>query len=263
MKFPPKSAKRNFEQDAPTKARIDRARLLAAAGLDDWADTELRFGAKTDGQPHVLALELAQMAEARGAHDQAIRYIKSLAGGYLSIPFNAAPDKFWKLAFPMPFRSSLEANSRLRDLDPYMVAALIRQESEFNPMALSRSKAYGLTQVMPATGRELSRKLGVARFTAKMLFEPELNMRLGTYYLRLMLNQLDGKWEATLAAYNAGKSRVDNWLNYAAFEEPAEFIESIPFTETRDYVQIVIRNADVYRRLYGPKQTAVLSTNGN
>ena len=263
VKFPQKSPKRNFEQDAPTKARIDRARLLAAAGLDDWADTELRFGARTDGQPHVLALELAQMAEARGAHDQAIRYIKSLAGGYLSIPFNAAPDKFWKLAFPMPFRSSLEANSKLRDLDPYMVAALIRQESEFNPMALSRSKAYGLTQVMPATGRELSRKLGVGRFTAKMLFEPELNMRLGTYYLRLMLNQLDGKWEATLAAYNAGKSRVDNWLNYAAFEEPAEFIESIPFTETRDYVQIVIRNADVYRRLYGPKQTAVLSTNGN
>jgi len=231
--------------------------------LDDWADSELRFGAKTDGQPHVIALELAEMAEARGAHDQGIRYIKSLAGGYLSIPFSAAPDKFWKLAFPMPFRSSLEANSRLRDLDPYMVAALIRQESEFNPMALSRAKAYGLTQVMPATGREISRKLGVARFNAKMLYEPELNLKLGTYYLRQMLNQLDGKWEATLAAYNAGKSRVDNWLTYAAFEEPAEFIESIPFTETRDYVQIVMRNADVYRRLYGPKQTAVLSTNGH
>lgn len=263
VKFPPRSPKRTFEQDPPTKVRIDRARLLAAAGLDDWADTELRFGARTDGQPHVLALELAQMAEARGAHDQAIRYIKNLSGGYLSIPFGTAPDKFWKLAFPMPYRSSLEANSKLRDLDPYMVAALIRQESEFNPMALSRAKAYGLTQVMPATGRELSRKLGVARFTAKMLFDPELNLKLGTYYLRMMLNQLDGKWEATLAAYNAGKSRVDNWLTYAAFEEPAEFIESIPFTETREYVQIVIRNADVYRRLYGPKQTAVLSTNGH
>ena len=263
VKFRANSPKRTFEPDAPTKDRIDRARLLAAAGLEDWADSELRFAARTDGQPHVLALELAQMAEARGAHDQGIRYIKSLAGGYLSIPFNAAPDKFWKLAFPMPYRSSLEANSKLRDLDPYMVAALIRQESEFNPLALSRANAYGLTQVMPATGRELSRKLGVARFTAKMLFDPDLNLKLGTYYLRQMLNRLDGKWETTLAAYNAGKSRVDNWLTYAAFEEPAEFIESIPFTETRDYVQIVIRNADVYRRLYGSKQTAVLSTNGH
>ncbi len=65
------------------------------------------------------------------------------------------------------------------------------------------------------------------------------------------------------AAYNAGKFRVDNWLTYAAFEEPAEFIESIPFTETCDYVQIVMRNADVYRRLYGAKQTAVLSSNGH
>jgi soluble lytic murein transglycosylase len=263
VKFPPKSSKRNFEPDAPTKVRIDRARLLAGAGLDDWADTELRFAAKTDGQPHVLALELAQMAESRGAHDQAIRTIKNLAGGYLSVPFDAAPDKFWRLAFPMPYRPSLEANSKLRDLDPFMVAALIRQESEFNPLAVSRAKAYGLTQVMPATGRELSRKLGVRKFNAKMLFEPELNLKLGTYYLRMMLDQLGGKWEATLAAYNAGKSRVDSWLTYAAFEEPAEFIESIPFTETRDYVQIVIRNADVYRRLYGPKQTAVLSTNGH
>jgi soluble lytic murein transglycosylase len=77
-----------------------------------------------------------------------------------------------------------------------------------------------------------------------------------------MLDQLGGQWEATLAAYNAGKSRVDSWLNYSVFEEPAEFIESIPFTETRNYVQIVMRNADVYRRLYGSNQSAVLSTDG-
>ncbi|HUS08809.1 MAG TPA: lytic transglycosylase domain-containing protein, partial [Bryobacteraceae bacterium] len=192
----------------------------------------------------------------------AIRYIKSLAGGYLSIPFDAAPEKFWRLAFPLPYRSAVEMNSRLRSLDPYMVAALIRQESEFNPQALSRVKAYGLTQVMPSTGRELSRKLGVRKFTAKMLFQPDINLKLGTYYLRSLLDQLGGEWETTLASYNAGKSRVLTWLNWARYEEPAEFIETIPFTETRNYVQIVLRNADVYRRLYGPKQAAVTSTNG-
>jgi soluble lytic murein transglycosylase len=262
VKFPPRTPKRSFLADAATKVRLDRARLLASAGLDDWADTELRFGAKTDGLSHVLALELAQMMQDRGAPDQAIRTIKSLAGGYLSIPFDAAPEKFWRLAFPMPYRAALESNSKQRSLDPFMVAALIRQESEFNPLALSRAKAYGLTQVMPSTGRELSRKLGVRKFNARMLFQPELNLKLGTYYLRSMLDQLGGQWEATLAAYNAGKSRVDNWLNYSVFEEPAEFIESIPFTETRNYVQIVMRNADVYRRLYGSKQSAVLSTDG-
>jgi Soluble lytic murein transglycosylase and related regulatory proteins (some contain LysM/invasin domains) len=143
-----------------------------------------------------------------------------------------------------------------------MVAALIRQESEFNPMALSRVKAYGLTQVMPATGRELSRKLGVRKFTVKMLFQPDVNLKLGTYYLKMLLDQLGGEWETTLASYNAGKSRVMNWLSWAKYEEPAEFIETIPFHETRDYVQIVMRNADLYRRLYGPKAAAVTSTDG-
>ena len=104
--------RRDFEADAVTKARIDRARLLASAGLDDWADAELRFGARTDSQRHVLALELALMAESRGAHDQAIRSIKSLAGGYLSIPFDAAPDKFW-----VRVRARSKYQGRLQDAE--------------------------------------------------------------------------------------------------------------------------------------------------
>ena len=253
VKFPPRAPKKPFESNAPTKVRIERARLLAGAGLDDWATTELRFGAKTDAQPVVAAVEIAELAQERGAYHQGVHAIKALAPDFLLMPLDAAPDKFWRLAFPLPYRAALEENSRERSLDPYLVAALIRQESEFNPEVVSHANAYGLTQVVPRTGREIARKLGSRRFSTNMLLDPATNIRLGTYYLRSMLDQLDGKIEPTLAAYNAGKSRAVNWLTFGQFEEPAEFVETIPFTETRTYVQLVLRNADVYRRLYGAK----------
>ena len=243
----------SFVATATTTERIERSRLLASAGLDDFAENELRFGAKTDGQPQVIAVELAELANRHDAPDQAIRYIKRFASGYLSLSLENAPDKFWRLAFPLPYRHSLEEYSRQQSLDPFLVAALIRQESEFNAKAVSRANARGLTQVMPATGRQLSRKLGIPRYSTRSLFSPDTNLKIGTYYLKALSDQLQGKWEETLASYNAGKSRVNSWVSLANFHEPAEFVESIPFSETRVYVESVLRNAEVYRRLYGPK----------
>ena len=243
----------SFVASATTADRIERSHLLASAGLDDLAENELRFGAKTDGQPQILAVELAELANRRDAPDQAIRYIKRFASGYLSLSLENAPDKFWRLAFPLPYRHSLEEYSRQQSLDPFLVAALIRQESEFNTKAVSRSNARGLTQVMPSTGRQLSRQLKIPRYSTSMLFKPDMNLKIGTFYLKALSDQLQGKWEQTLASYNAGKSRVNSWTAAANYHEPAEFVESIPFSETRVYVQSVLRNAEVYRRLYGPK----------
>jgi soluble lytic murein transglycosylase len=243
----------SFVASATTTERIERSHLLASAGLDDLAENELRFGAKTDGQPQILAVELAELANRRDAPDQAIRYIKRFASGYLSLSLDNAPDKFWRLAFPLPYRHSLEEYSRQQSLDPFLVAALIRQESEFNTKAVSRSNARGLTQVMPSTGRQLSRQLKIPRYSTSMLFKPDMNLKIGTFYLKALSDQLQGKWEQTLASYNAGKSRVNSWTAAANYHEPAEFVESIPFSETRVYVQSVLRNAEVYRRLYGPK----------
>lgn len=253
VQFPKRRKVENFVASATTKERLERANLLAAAGLDDFAESELRFGAKVDGQPQLMALELADLATRRDAPDQGIRYIKHYAPGYLSMSLDTAPDKFWRLAFPLPYRKSLEDYSREHSLDPFLVAALIRQESEFNTKAVSRTSARGLTQVMPATGRELGRKLRIPHYQTSMLFSPDTNLKIGTYYLRALNDQLKGKWEATLASYNAGKSRVVGWMAASDYHEPAEFVESIPFSETRAYVQSVLRNAEVYRRLYGPK----------
>jgi len=250
--FPQRSRSLDFVPNATAKARIERARLLASADLEDWAEGELRFGAQTEDQPHVLAIELASLSNRRTGPDQALRYIKRYAGGYLFMPLESAPADFWKLAFPMPYRSDLERFAKQNDTDPFLMAALIRQESEFNPKAVSRANARGLTQILPSTGRELSRRLNVKPYTTARLFQPVVNLQLGTFYLKSMTASLGGHSEAALAAYNAGLSRAHAWLSWGDFREPAEFIETVPFTETRNYIQTVLRNADVYRRLYGP-----------
>ena len=230
-----------------TTVRIERSRLLRAAGLADFADSELRFGTRNGGQPALLGMEMAEAAE---APHQAMRIMKSLAPEYLDLPLESAPRTFWELLFPLPYFADLTLSARERHLDLYLLAGLIRQESEFNPEAISQANAYGLTQVRPATGRLFARQSGVARFNSRTLFQPGLNLKIGSSILRSMLDKNGGNVEQTLAAYNAGPNRVIEWLGWHNYREPAEFVESIPFTETRNYVQTVLRNADMYRRLY-------------
>ncbi len=251
VKFPPRARTLSFVANATTKLRLERSRMLALAGLDDWAETELRFGAQTEDQPNILALELATLASKRSSPDVAMRYIKRYAGGYLYMPIDSAPKEFWRYAFPMPYRADLEKFAHSNGMDPFLMAALIRQESEFNPKAISSQNARGLTQILPSTGRELSRKLKLRPYTTARLFQPAVNLELGTYYLKTIADTLGGHYEAALAAYNAGLSRAHSWLSWGDFREPAEFIETVPFAETRNYIQTVLRNAYVYRRLYG------------
>jgi len=257
--FPPRTRINEFEPNATAKARIERARMLVSAGLEDLAEGELRYGAQNEDQPQVLAMELASISSGREGPDQAMRYIKHYAGWYLFLPVASAPPAFWKLAFPLPYRADLERFSKQNSLDPFLMAALIRQESEFNAKALSRSNARGLMQIMPATGRDLSRRLKITTFTTAKLYQPVMSLQLGTFYLRTILDNLNGNWEATLAAYNAGLSRAHSWMSWAEFREPAEFVETVPFSETRNYIKSVLRNADVYRRVYGSDQRASVS----
>lgn len=249
--FPQRARTLNFQPTPASRVRIERARLLAAAGLDDWAAGELRFGAAHEDQPHVLAVELAALTSKTAGPDQAMRYIKHFAGNYLFLPLDSAPAEFWKYAFPLPYRAELERYAKQNGLDPFLVAALIRQESEFNPKAVSRANARGLTQILPVTGRELSHKLRLKTYATSSLFVPAVNLELGTFYLKSIVDNMGGRWEAALAAYNAGPTRAKAWSSWGEFREPAEFIETVPFSETRNYIQTVLRNADTYRRIYG------------
>ncbi len=263
VQFPERPVKADFTPDAATSKRIERARLLSRADLDTWAESELRFAARNGARPWPVVLELAEMATSDGAPDRALRHIKSVMPTYLFVPREGAPEHFWRLAFPMPYRSLVVKYATQAGLDPFLVAALIRQESEFNPKAISSSKAVGLMQIMPAVGRELARKVSVRGFRASQLTRPEINIRLGTYYFRRLLDSCDGRMEDALAAYNAGHSRVVLWRGWGPYEETSEFAETIPFTQTRDYVQIILRNAELYRWLYASEpvvpETAVAS----
>jgi soluble lytic murein transglycosylase len=214
------------------------------------AATELRFAAKSGGRAHVLAMEMARQAGLRNAPDEGLRFIKSVFPDYLGTALDAAPLEFWRLAFPLPYRQSLQRYAKAHGLDLYLLAGLIRQESEFNPQAVSPANARGLMQILPSVGRQLGRTLKAGNVRPASLFNADLNIRLGTYYFRAMVDQYKGSGESALAAYNAGTQRVDDWLTWGDFREPAEFVESIPFTETRGYVQAVLRNAWMYRRIY-------------
>jgi len=257
----PQRAPFTAAEAATAKARRERAALLAMAGLDNYAEFELRMGAREEKAPIGLAMDLAEHMTKLGQADKGLRYIKGLLPGYLWFPWDGAGERFWRLAFPMPYQEDVEKYAREHDVDPYVVAGLIRQESEFNARVVSHANAYGLTQILPSTGRDLSRRVGMRAFTTAMLFDPAVNLRLGTYYLKILLKSFGGRWEDVLAAYNGGGSRVTKWRRFGEFNEQAEFIETIPFDETRDYVQSVLRNAAVYRRLYEGKVASVHSTN--
>ena len=251
LAFPAEAVYLNFEANASTKRRIARSNLLARGALYDLAELELRHEARGNEQAHLLAMAAARIANRRGAPEQGIRYVKSIFPSYLNLPINTATLPLWKLAYPMPYKDPLLTYSFKNELDPYLLAGLIRQESEFSAKVVSRSNAHGLTQIMPATGRELARRLGIKGFSNAMLFEPTVNLQMGSYYLRSLINSLGGNLAQALASYNAGKGRVTQWLERGEYRDTAEFVESIPFNETRGYVQSVMRNAGIYRRLYG------------
>ncbi len=250
LKLPKPGAGADFAMDEPTRLRLRRARLLTKAGLVDWAELDLKFGQANGGKKLLLAMELSRMAQARGENLPALRAIKASAPGMLSWRLEDAPKEFWRLAYPLPFREPLERYAESSGLDPYIVAGLIRQESEFDPGAISRANARGLTQVLPSTGREVSRRLGFRTFTLSLLHNPDSSLRIGITYLKQILTSFDDQWHLTLAAYNAGPGRAKSWLGWGDYKEAPEFIETIPFHETRNYVQTVLRNADIYRRIW-------------
>lgn len=240
----------NVVETAETSRRLKRSALLSRVGMTDWVEMELRSYEADLSQRQLLAMELASIYAKDGNHFRALRTMKSMAPGYFRLRVDQAPREFWQLLFPLPYATPLAKYAPARGLDPYLVAGLIRQESEFKADAVSRAKARGLMQVLPSTGRSLTHRLKLGAYRVSMLDRPEVNINLGTYYLANIAAAFDGQLEYALASYNAGKSRADAWKSWGDFQEPIEFIETIPFSETREYVLSVFRNALVYSQVY-------------
>lgn len=239
------------ESEPPAdELHVQKAELLSNGGLIDFAVRELQAAAANGGGSWAPA-ETAQLYVETGHYDRAIEFMKHSAPNYFALDIPDLPRKYWEALFPKPYWNDLKRFSADNGLDPYLVASLIRQESEFNPYAVSRANAVGLMQLLPKTGKLVAKEEKLKRYSASQLYTPAVNMQLGTRYFRGMVDKFGGSFEYALAAYNAGSDRVDEWLAQGKYRDPQEFVESIPFTETREYVQAILRNASVYKQLYG------------
>jgi soluble lytic murein transglycosylase len=224
-----------------------KARLLANAALNEYIRPEIQL---SDTSGRWGAFAEAQIYESFGETTRALQAMKRSKLPFFSLPVNDVPMAYWQLVFPRPYWAQLESDSRANGVDPFLVAALIRQESEFNPEAVSRKSAYGLMQLLPSVGKSLAKKEGERHFNTSELLDPSTNLRLGTQDLRKSIDRYNGQIEYALAGYNAGDSPVHQWMSTNNYKDIAEWVESIPYTETREYVQGIVRNRELYRAVY-------------
>jgi soluble lytic murein transglycosylase len=155
-----------------------------------------------------------------------------------------------RLEYPLDFVPTLQAESKAAGIDPLFFAALIRQESLWDPAAGSSAGALGLTQVIPPTGQGIADALGVEGFVADDLFRPSVSLRFGAYYAGEQLRQYQGNALAALAAYNAGPTNAARWLAEAS-ATPADFVERVDIPETQHYVEVILEHYAHYVKAYG------------
>ncbi len=238
---PPLNA--SFPADSP---HLAKARLVANAGLNEYVAQEI---AADPDSSSWSSLAEAQIYASYGETFRALRAIKRAVPYAATASIRSIPLAYWRILFPKPWWDAIRTESAKNNLDPYLVASLIRQESEFNPTAISHANAYGLMQLLPSVGRSMAREEGIAHLSTFQLLDPATNIRLGTRYLRHTLDKFGGVAEYALAAYNAGDNRVADWQAAGPYQGIDEFVESIPFTETREYVQAILRNQETYREI--------------
>jgi len=237
---------------AEEDARIVKADQLSNIGLDDWALKELaRAGEKAGDSPKVN-LAIAKIYRSDDDNVRALNTLRRSFPDYSQMKPEEMTREQWDVFYPLNYWDIIMQESKARGLDPYQVAGLIRQETIFATRARSVANAYGLMQVLVPTGRLTARKYGVSReITAESLYEPRLNIQLGTAYLKDQIDKF-GRIEYVAAAYNAGPNRAVQWKASLPFEID-EWAEAVPFKETRGYVQGVVRNRLQYLRLYDDK----------
>ena len=232
-----------FPRVPAVDSAMSRIAQLEQLGMD--VESRFEYDALESTAPATPDRLLATAAAFRD-HGQTTRAIKL---AWKIIDGGTRDARAYRLAYPVIDQSELVRQARARSIEPTLVAAIIRQESSFNPRAVSVAGARGLMQVMPTVGQQVARSLGYPLWDAGLLFDPDANLELGVTHLAGSIRQYDDLGRV-LAAYNAGGSRVTRWAAKAGTNEPEIFVERISFTETRDYVRIVERNAEIYRALY-------------
>ncbi|HSM36133.1 MAG TPA: transglycosylase SLT domain-containing protein [Longimicrobiales bacterium] len=219
--------------------------MLRSAGFHDLASEEALRLAWAVGTDTADRYAMGEALAERGYSRAAIRLGLALQEG------EEPNERLLRILYPFPFRRMITEEARDRGIDPFVAAALMRQESLFDPRATSYVGARGLMQLMPATGAAIAEQAGVEPWDAELLYHPEINVYLGTRLLAQHMEDYGGSLPAVFSAYNAGPHRVDWWSAFPEFGNDELFTERIPFAETRGYVKILTRNRALYAGLYG------------
>jgi soluble lytic murein transglycosylase len=239
------AAAKPLSRSLGVRVALQRLDLLRAAFPAGEEVTEFVQGLVSGGErPVPESLDLAEGLIERGFVTQGIRI------GWQAARRHTLHDpRVLRVVYPWPFRELIEAEGKEFNIDAYLLAALIRQESGFRPDATSRAGAKGLMQLMPATAAQVARRLDVS-WDVGLLNVADANLHLGAAHLAALLRRYAGNPVTTLAAYNAGGTPVSRWLRSSEASGQHLFVEHIPYVETRNYVKIVLRNLAIYRALY-------------
>jgi soluble lytic murein transglycosylase len=230
----------------PPGESLRRFEALSSLGLDDLAEQFVKQTLADRPKDSDLILALSRLEAQEGDLASALLHMVRLLGNYTDFGFSALPKEIWELLYPRAYWDLVQKEARARGADAFLAMGLIRQESAFDPRAISSANARGLMQVLPQTAAHGRRQ---RRTAARRLLEPAYNIRVGMNYLEQLTKAFGGNMEEALAAYHAGEIRVSDWLNSRSYREPAEFMESIPIASTRAYVERVLRDAAIYRQL--------------
>jgi soluble lytic murein transglycosylase len=247
--IPPDLAPPPTPAEPPT---ADLIRLLLALGLNEQARDELLFAQRTYGDTPLVGATLGWVHNKLGDLRLGIVQMKRAYPQYMSEEGSRLPVDVLKVIFPLDHWALIQGYSAAHNLDPYFMAALINQESAFDARIKSAAGAIGLMQVLPSTGRQYARKLGLKRYGTASLTKPEINIQIGMAYFADVL-QRSGDEMRALIGYNAGELRVSQWNAERPGLEREEYIDDIPFPETQSYVRKILGTAEDYRRIYGEK----------
>jgi len=234
-----------------TTAPSDAARpalILQALDLKSLEEDFLKAALAGDNPPAELRLLLAGVSALQNNPAGALLSALKIAPAYAQMEFSGLPKEVWGFLYPQAYWKLIERQARLNKLDPYLVMGLVRQESAFNARALSVANARGLMQILPETAAHSSRR-SRTRSAARRLDDPTYNVRTGCAYLAGLMKDFNGRPELAMAAYHAGDFRVKDWVTKYTFRDPGMFLESIPIPATRTYVELVSRDAEIYRQL--------------
>jgi soluble lytic murein transglycosylase len=236
--------------DQRAEPRIARASDFKAIRLFDLAIRELTAAQTVFPDSPMVNLRLAQVYFARGDNYQATLILRKGYPDIYSYKDEEIPREAWEVMFPLAHWETIKQQASAQNIDPFIIAGLIRQESVFNAKAISRANARGLMQVLPSTGRLIAKSSGLGAVGPADLYTPSVNISLGTAYFAQQYRNF-GRVEFAAAAYNAGPGRVVQWKAARPGDPIEEWVENIPFKETRGYVMGVLRYAANYRRFYG------------